>query len=268
MFKKEIKVDKAKKLLEVLADNGFSYSLANKLLRNKDVRLNGKICKDNAKLQVGDLVTVFFKEEVKKFQVEFESENVLIICKQASISSEEVEKETEAYLVHRLDRNTEGLMVLAKNLEAKTKLEKAFKNHKVEKLYLCEVGGFFQTNKLYTAYLVKDAEKSFVKIYDKNVIGAQKIQTRVETLKVGKESSLLKVEIISGKTHQIRAHLAHLGHAIIGDGKYARREDFQRFKEKHQKLFAYSLAFKDVGIEEIDNKTFQKYPKWMENVKL
>ena len=136
MFKKEIKVDKAKKLLEVLADNGFSYSLANKLLRNKDVRLNGKICKDNAKLQVGDLVTVFFKEEVKKFQVEFESENVLIICKQASISSEDVEKETEANLVHRLDRNTEGLMVLAKNLEAKTKLEKAFKNHKVEKLYL------------------------------------------------------------------------------------------------------------------------------------
>ena len=96
----------------------------------------------------------------------------------------------------------------------------------------------------------------------------KKIQTRVETLKAGKESSLLKVEIISGKTHQIRAHLAHLGHAIIGDGKYARREDFQRFKEKHQKLFAYSLAFKDVGIEEIDNKTFQKYPKWMENVKL
>ena len=268
MFKKEIKIDKAKKLLEVLADNGFSYSLANKLLRNKDVRLYGKICKDNVKLQVGDLVTVFFKEEVKKFQVVFESENVLIICKQASISSEEVEKETEAFLVHRLDRNTEGLMVLAKNLEAKTKLEKAFKNHKVEKFYLCEVVGFFQTNKLYTAYLVKDAEKSFVKIYDKNVIGAQKIQTRVETLKVGKESSLLKVEIISGKTHQIRAHLAHLGHAIIGDGKYARREDFQRFKEKHQKLFAYSLHFKDVGIEEIDNKTFQKYPKWMGNVKL
>lgn len=164
MFKKEIKIDKAKKLLETLADNGFSYSLANKLLRSKDVRVNGKVCKENVKLAVGDLVTVFYKEEVKKFHVVFESENVLIICKEASFMSEEVEKETGAFLVHRLDRNTEGLMVLAKNLEAKTKLEKAFKNHKVEKFYLCEVVGFFQKNKLFTAYLVKDAEKSVVKI--------------------------------------------------------------------------------------------------------
>ena len=129
-------------------------------------------------------------------------------------------------------------------------------------------GWLFSKNKLFTAYLVKDTEKSVVKIYDKNVAGSQKIQTRVETLKAKKESSLLKVEIISGKTHQIRAHLAHLGHAIIGDGKYGKREDFQRFKEKHQKLFAYSLHFKDVGIEELDNQTFQKYPKWMDNVNL
>lgn len=268
MFKKEILVDKAKKLLETLSDNGFSYSLANKILRNKDVRVNGKVCKENVKLDVGDKITVFYKEEIKKFDVVFESENVLIINKYANFSVDDVEKETGAILVHRLDRNTEGLMILAKTLDAKQKLESAFKNHKVRKFYLCEVVGLFQTDLLFTAYLVKDAEKSFVKIYDKMVKGAVKIETHIKTLKAGRESSVLSVEIISGKTHQIRAHLAHLGHAIIGDGKYGRREDYQKFKEKHQKLFAYSLEFQEVGIAEIDNKTFKIFPKWVKNIKL
>ena len=91
-------------------------------------------------------------------------------------------------------------------------------------------------------------------------------RTKIKTLKSNKESSLLEVEIIGGKTHQIRAHLAYLGHAIIGDGKYGRREDLKRFKEKRQKLFAYKLVFKNVGIEGINNREFKIYPKWLKRV--
>ena len=128
--------------------------------------------------------------------------------------------------------------------------------------------GRFETNKLYTAYLVKDSENSLVKIFPNEVKNSVKIETKIRTLKSNSESSLLEVEIIGGKTHQIRAHLSFLNHAIIGDGKYGKREDLKRFKEKKQKLFAYKLIFGNVGIDGLNNKEFQILPKWLQGVTL
>ena len=107
-----------------------------------------------------------------------------------------------------------------------------------------------------------------VKIYDKKRENSKKIETKISTLKHSPTSSLLKVEIIGGKTHQIRAHLAHLGHAIIGDGKYGKREDYKRFKCKHQKLFAYKLIFGNVGLIELDSKEFKEIPDFVKDLKI
>ena len=267
MIKKEIEVQKAKKILEVVVDNGFSYSFAQKLLRNKDIKLNGRTCKENVKTEVGDVVTCYYKEEVKPFEVVFEDDECVIVNKFSNVEVEGgVDKLLGAYAVHRLDRNTEGLLILAKTSEAKTKLFDAFKNHWVRKFYLTEVVGEFKVDKLFRAYLVKDAMKKEVKIFPNKVSNSHLIETYIRTLKSNKESSLLEVEIIGGKTHQIRAHLAYLGHPIIGDGKYGRREDLKRFKEKTQKLFAYKLSFKKVGLKGIDGKEFEILPKWLEGV--
>ena len=269
MNKKEILVDKSKKVVEFLQDYGFSFADVSKMMRNKDVKVNGKAEKQNVVLEQGDLLTFFYDDGMleKKYDVVFESENVLIVYKKPGIETAG-EKSLESaiknvFAVHRLDRNTEGLVIFAKNLETKAKLENAFKNHLVSKTYITEVVGKFDVkNKIFEDYLVKDEETSFVKIYSKKVKNAVKIQTKVNTLKSGNESSMLEVELLTGKTHQIRAHLAYLGHAIIGDGKYGKNEDNKKFKASRQKLACFKLDFANVGIKEIDGKVFEKLPTW------
>ena len=267
MNKKDIVVDKSKKILEIITDAGFSYSAANKMLRNKDVKLDGKVCKENVKVEIGSVVTFFFKDEAKKHEVVFESDNCLIINKFSNTEvNDEFAKELGVFLVHRLDRNTEGFLVLAKNENAKMKLENAFKNHLIRKFYLTEVVGRMEVDKMFSAYLVKDSENSMVKVYPNKVKNSVLIQTKIKTLKANDESSLLEVEIISGKTHQIRAHLAFLGHAIIGDGKYGRREDLKKFKLTKQRLFAYKLIFGQIGLPELDGKEFKILPDFVKNI--
>lgn len=269
MNKKEILVEKPKKIVEFLQDFGFSFADVSKMMRNKDVKINGRAEKQNILLSVGDMVTFFYDNGMleKKYDVVFESENVLIIYKKAGIETAG-EKSLESvlknvYAVHRLDRNTEGLVIFAKNESAKQKLENAFKKHLISKIYMAEVVGKFDSeNKIFEDFLVKDPENAFVKIYPKKVDGAVKIQTRINTIKSGKESSMLEIELISGKTHQIRAHLAYLGHAIIGDGKYGKNEDNKKFQQSRQKLACVKLSFANVGISEIDGKTFKKLPTW------
>lgn len=260
MFKKVFYVSGSKKVTEALTELGFSYNEALKMLRLKDVRVNGVKVNKDMLLSEKDEVTIFYQEGPKFCDTVFDGIEVLIVSKKVGIETEELAKLLNVFPVHRLDRNTEGLLIFTKTISTQKLLEKAFKNHLVRKFYLAEVVGSFEADKLFTAYLVKDAERSLVKVYDKKVEGSKKIETKITTLKHSKESSLLKVEIIGGKTHQIRAHLAHLGHAIIGDGKYGRREDYKKFKCKYQRLFAYKLCFGDVGIEELNGREFKLLP--------
>ena len=255
-------MEKDGKLIDVLLRENFTYGNALKVLRKKDVRVNDKRVSENVSLSKGDKLTIYYLDDVNKYDIVFDGEHALVVYKYAGTETCDLAEELKVIAVHRLDRNTEGLIVFAKDAQTKESLEKAFKNHLVNKFYLAEVVGSFVTDKLYTAYLVKDAERALVKIYDQPLPNAKKIETKVTTLKASSESSVLKVQIIGGKTHQIRAHLAHLGHAIIGDGKYSRREDYKRFKAKHQMLFAYKLEFKDVGVEELNNKTFKVLPEF------
>ena len=269
MNKKEIIVEKNKKLVTILQDFGFSFADVNKMLRNKDVRINGKIEKGNPEVQAGSEVAFYYSDDMleKKYQIVFESENVVIVYKSAGIETagdSGLEKIISgAIAVHRLDRNTEGLVIFAKNSDAEEKLNTAFKNKLVHKFYVAEVVGDLScSGKIFSAYLSKDSETSFVKISDKKVPNSTKIQTKITTIKHGSQSSLVCVELLTGKTHQIRAHLAFLGHAIIGDGKYGKNEDNKKFGQSRQKLACFKLEFEKIGIEELDGKTFEKKPKW------
>ena len=269
MNKKEIIVEKRKKITNLLQDYGFSFVDVNNMLRNKDVRVNGVVTKSNVQLEEGDCVLFFYSDEMleKKYEVLYEDDEVYVIYKNAGIESDG-EKGVERVLknaiaVHRLDRNTEGVMVYAKNEQSAKKLESGFKNNKIHKFYLAEVVGEFRCKqKGLEAYLLKDAEKSQVKIFQNKVQNSVPIKMNVEPLKVGKESSVLKIELLTGKTHQIRAHLAFLGNPIIGDGKYGRNNDNKKFKESRQKLACFLMKFENIGVKGLDGKLFEKYPRW------
>ncbi|MGN1201602.1 MAG: RluA family pseudouridine synthase [Candidatus Caccovivens sp.] len=268
MNKKLIIVEKDKKIVNLIQDFGFSFADVNKMLRNKDVKVNEKNVKENVSVKIGDEVVFFYSDDMlqKKYEVVFEDDDVIVVYKGAGIESDGekgLETVLKAIAVHRLDRNTEGLMVFAKNPKVADLLLSAFKKKLVHKTYVTEVVGHFDVEQKFTAYLVKDSENSKVWIDDKKSRNATEIQTFIKTLKAGKESSLLEVELITGKTHQIRAHLAYLGHAIIGDGKYGKNEDNKKFQQNHQKLACFRLKFDFVGIKNLNFVEFKKEPKWL-----
>lgn len=149
-------------------------------------------------------------------------------------------------LCHRLDRNTGGLVIIAKNPASYNFLLEKLESREIKKFYQCLVKGKMEKNELrLQAYLWKDAVKSRVFISDYRKTGTQQIITayKVVDYDLEKDISLLEVELITGRTHQIRAHLAHIGHPIIGDGKYGTNSINRAFGLKQQALWAYRLKF-------------------------
>lgn len=270
MEKDIIKITKNTNVLDALTEYGFSYNYACKMLRNKDVRLFDEKIKENFPLSSGDELTIFFSadslRQSAKFEIIYQDDFVIIADKDTGIESEELAKKLSAFAVHRLDRNTTGLNVFAKNKIAQDSLLDAFKNHKVEKIYLAEVVGKTEfKNFTHKAYLLKDAQKSLVKIFDKKVKGSVEISTIFNTISSNPSSSIVECKLISGKTHQIRASLAYLGHPIIGDGKYGKNEDNKKFKAKYQKLHSNKLSFTNLSspLQYLNNKSFKSKPKWI-----
>lgn len=163
---------------------------------------------------------------------------------------------------HRLDRNTCGLVIFAKNPEALTILLDKFKNREIQKHYSCLVYGKLPKKEdTLIAYLFKDSKKSQVYISNEQKKGYQKIITSYKVLKYIENTSLLDITLHTGRTHQIRAHLAHIGFPIIGDGKYGINEVNKQYKAKTQKLCSYYIKFNfstDSGIlNYLNNAEFQ-----------
>ncbi|MBQ8844388.1 MAG: RluA family pseudouridine synthase [Clostridia bacterium] len=271
MERKDINVTKSKRLLVILTDAGFSYNYASKMLRNKDVRVNGFKTTENITVEVGDIVSCFYSQEAnsKKYKIIFEDENIYVIEKYAGIETEGkdgLEGEIKgAIAVHRLDRNTQGLLVMAKNKLSENSLLEAFKNHAITKKYIAEVIG--QTDfkgETFKAFLQKDKTTAKVKVFGNYVKGSTEIKTIFRTVKKGIQTSLVEATLLTGKTHQIRSHLAFLGHAIIGDGKYGKNQDNKKFKEKTQKLYCFYLRLDglDSPLNYLNKKEFVNYPSW------
>lgn len=270
MKKDTIKIIKDTNILSALTEYGFSYNYANKLLRNKDVRLFNEKIKDNLPLSAGDEITFFFDDEAKttaqKYKEIYQDKNIIVVDKSAGIEVENgLDKLLSAIAVHRLDRNTTGIVILAKNKLAEGSLLQAFKNHTVEKKYYAEVVGKTNfKNFTHKAYLLKDAKAAKVKIFDSQIKGSVEIKTIFNTISSNSSSSIIECNLLTGKTHQIRASLAYLDHPIIGDGKYGKNEDNKKFKEKTQHLHSFQLILNGLTppLEYLNGKIFTSKPQW------
>lgn len=258
-------------------------ALIYKFIRKKCVSVNKKKVPENYILNEGDVLSFFISDEFfgtpstdepfrklkPDLKVAYEDENILIIDKPAGLIVHSDEKESYNTLINhilaylfqkgeydpdvencfapalcnRIDRNTQGLVIAAKNARALAEMNDIIKNRLVEKKYLTVVHGFFdKKSDEIRSRLEKDQKSNTVRVSEK--YGKEAI-TRYHVLRSNreKELSLLEVELLTGRTHQIRAQFASLGHPLLGDGKYAVNKNDRAMGYSYQALCSYSLRF-------------------------
>lgn len=158
----------------------------------------------------------------------------------------EAENSFAPALCNRIDRNTGGMVIAAKNAQALRDINERIKNNRISKKYLCAVHGKLnrKTDTL-SDFLIKDSKNNKVKVVKNPSKEAKEIITKYEVLLYDekKDISLLEVELITGRTHQIRAHMSSVGHPLLGDGKYGMNEKDRKMGYKHQALYSYRLEF-------------------------
>ena len=276
-------------------------ALVCKLLRKKRIKLNGARSEPNVILKEGDVLRFYLSDELlakeprkieksdisAEINVVYEDENILLIDKPAGLVvhedndnsqdtlidrvlsylyqkgeyDPELENSFVPALVNRIDRNTSGIVIAAKNAEALRILNQKVRDREIQKLYLCAVLGRLRpVAATLTAYLKKLSEENRVIVSDKKQDGFLTIRTKYRVMKSSGELSLVEVDLLTGRTHQIRAHFAHIGHPLLGDEKYGDSAVNKRYRVKKQALCSYRLIFKfttDAGIlEYLNGKDF------------
>lgn len=277
--------------------------LAQKYIRLKRVKLNGKGAQRDTRLMLGDQLQLYINDEFfdtpkeenaflsifkPHLKIVYEDENLLLVDKRPGIVVHADESERvntlithiQAYLYqkkewnpreertfapalcNRIDRNTGGIVIAAKNAEALRIMNDKLKNREVQKYYLAAVVGYMNppAGKL-TGFLLKDEKKKEVMVYQHPMPGGKSAATRYNTLGVKNGLSLVECELLTGRTHQIRAQFANAGCPLLGDGKYGRGSDNRTYgRTNGQALYSYKLTFSfptDAGIlNQLKGKTF------------
>lgn len=267
---KEIPVQNKQLLSDLLCDNtDLGYYRIQKIIRSKSVKINGVRVGVDMNVNAGDTVYVYLADREKdSIEVVYRDDNILVVNKACGIEvtgegslTERINNiltDATAVPVHRLDRNTMGLVVFALNKTAENELLASFKERDIDKTYNCVVVGTpKQPNAKLKAFLFKDAKKSMVYVSDTQKQGYLPIETHYRLVKSLGELSLLEVKLITGRTHQIRAHLAHVKLPILGDGKYGINKINRRYRVKTQLLCCTKITFHfhDGALKYLDGKS-------------
>ncbi len=183
------------------------------------------------------------------------AENTLIMHVKAYLAQKgeydpEEEQSFAPALCNRIDRNTGGIVIAAKRAEALREMNEKIRNDELRKCYLCAVHGIPQRREAtLVGYLKKNSADNTVVVSDTRKPGYKEIITKYRVLKTHDGTALLDVELVTGRTHQIRAHLSHIGHPLLGDGKYGINRAERHRGYKFQALYAYRLCFKETERE-------------------
>jgi len=266
------------KLIKALIHNvqGLSFSSAQKMLRTGKVRINGKKTKENIAVKTGDEIELYeFKKSKPQVDILYKDDNILIVNKPAGIecatrdkssdntySLEEIFEDFNAIVVHRLDRLTEGLVILARNKTIASKFEEYFRNRRIDKFYQARVEGEILDFGIKTAYLKKNNKTSLVEISDTPKDGFKEIITEYHLLTRQDEDSILDIKLHTGRTHQIRGYFAHIGHPIVNDSKYGNKNTLNN-NNKGYYLTAYKLKFNLVDdLKYLNDLQIEIKPTW------
>ena len=289
-----------------LLPQGLMY----KYIRTKRIKVNSKRSEISYKLVEGDTVDMYINDEFfapakehfdflsasKKLDIIYEDENILLLNKKVGLLSHPDDTEyndtlitrVKRYLyekgeydprdeqsftpslVNRIDRNTGGIVIAAKNAESLRILNQKLKDRELEKYYLCVIhGSMKQKSGVLEGWLTKDEKKNKVTVSERCTEGAKQIRTKYSVLAENGGMSLVEVELLTGRTHQIRAHFASVGHPLLGDGKYGSNALNKPLGYKKQFLYSYKLKFAfttDAGIlEYLNGRTFIAPEVWFKS---